>query len=115
MRPIRKAPLLALVGALASGFALAGSPASADRDGGAAYVWNKAVTGGGGGYVPGIVFNAKEPGLAFARTDIGGAYRWDQRTGRWIQLLDGTSADNWNLSGVESVATDPVNPNRLVL
>jgi xyloglucan-specific exo-beta-1,4-glucanase len=115
MRPIRKALLLALVGALASGFALAGSPASAERGDGSSYVWHKAVTGGGGGYVPGIVFNAKEPGLAFARTDIGGAYRWDQRTGRWIQLLDGTSADNWNLSGVESIATDPVNPDRLVL
>jgi photosystem II stability/assembly factor-like uncharacterized protein len=112
---MRRALLLAL--ALVSGFALTGATASADREGGAGgpYVWHNAVTGGGGGYVPGIVFNAKEPGLAFARTDIGGAYRWDRRSGRWTQLLNGTSADNWNLSGVESVATDPVDPNRLVL
>jgi photosystem II stability/assembly factor-like uncharacterized protein len=110
---MRRALLLALAGTLASSFALAGT-ASAER-GGAPYSWHSAATGGGGGYVPGIVFNAKQPGLAFARTDIGGAYRWDQRSGRWIQLLNGTSADNWNLSGVESVATDPVNPNRLVL
>lgn len=115
MRPIPRALLLAL--ALVSGLATTGATASAERDGGAGvpYVWHDAVTGGGGGYVPGIVFNAREPGLAFARTDIGGAYRWDQRSGRWIQLLNGTSADDWNLSGVESVATDPLNPNRLVL
>jgi xyloglucan-specific exo-beta-1,4-glucanase len=117
MRSMRRALLLALAAALAGSFALAGGTASAEREVGASapYVWHNAATGGGGGYVPGIVFNAKQPGLAFARTDIGGAYRWDQRTGRWIQLLNGTSADNWNLSGVESVATDPVNPNRLVL
>ena len=117
MRAMRRALLLALAGVLASGAALAGVPASAEREGGGAapYVWHDAVTGGGGGYVPGIVFNPKQPGLAFARTDIGGAYRLDQRTGRWIQLLNGTSADNWNLSGVESVATDPVDPNRLLL
>src|SRR5215472_9479689 len=115
MRPMARALLLAL--ALLSGLAMTGATASAEREGGAGapYVWHDAVTGGGGGYVPGIVFNAKQPGLAFARTDIGGAYRWDQRSGRWIQLLNGTSADNWNLSGVESIATDPVNPNRLVL
>src|SRR5215472_17998315 len=115
MRSMRRALLLALAAVVAGSFALAGGTASAERDSTGPYVWSTAATGGGGGYVPGIVFNASEPGLAFARTDIGGAYRWDQRGGRWIQLLNGTSADNWNLSGVESVATDPVNPNRLVL
>ncbi len=39
----------------------------------------------------------------------------DGRQGRWVQLLNWVSADNWNLSGVESLATDPVDPNRLVL
>ena len=67
----------------------------------------------GGGYVPGIVFNTSEPDLVYARTDIGGAYRWNPSTGRWVPLLDWIGFDDWNLTGVDSLATDPVDPNRL--
>ena len=67
----------------------------------------------GGGYVPGIVFNTSEPDLVYARTDIGGAYRWNPSTNRWVPLLDWIGFDDWNLTGVDSVATDPVDPNRL--
>jgi hypothetical protein len=67
----------------------------------------------GGGYVPGIVFNTKEPGLVYARTDIGGAYRLDRRTQRWIPLLDWVGWDNWGLAGVDSLATDPVDPDNV--
>src|SRR5262249_46402520 len=69
----------------------------------------------GGGFVPGIVFNTAEPNLIYARTDIGGAYRWNQSTGRWIPLLDWVSFDEWNLMGIDSLATDPVDPNRVYL
>ncbi len=69
----------------------------------------------GGGFVPGIVFNQSQPNLVFARTDIGGAYRLDPATNRWIPLLDWVSWDDWNLTGVVSLATDPVDANRLYL
>jgi photosystem II stability/assembly factor-like uncharacterized protein len=115
MRSTRRGLLVALAVVVAGSFGLTGVTATAERDNRAPMVWGNVSTGGGGGYVPGIVFNTKQPNLAYARTDIGGAYRWDQRTGRWVQLLNWVSADNWNLSGVESIATDPVNPNRLVL
>src|SRR5947209_15970543 len=79
------------------------------------YTFKNVVTGGGGGYVPNIIFNTKQQGLIYARTDIGGAYRWNAATSSWIPLLDFTSPADWNLMGVESIATDPVDPNRLVI
>ncbi len=77
-----------------------------------AYTWRN-VTIHGGGYVPGIVFNTKEPNLIYARTDIGGAYRWDENSQRWIPLMDFINRNDWNLMGVDTLATDPVEPNRL--
>jgi hypothetical protein len=79
-----------------------------------AYTWRN-VEIVGGGFVPGIVFNTGEEGLVYARTDIGGAYRLDEETSRWIPLLDWVGWDDWNLTGVDSLATDPVEPNRLYL
>ena len=79
------------------------------------YRFNNVVIGGGGGFIPGIVFSTKEPGLVYARTDIGGAYRFDPGSGRWIALLDWIGFPDWNLSGVESIAIDPQNPQRVFL
>ncbi len=72
------------------------------------YVW-KNVTVGGGGFVPGIVFSRAEKGLAYVRTDIGGAYRWDAARAKWIALEDGIAEGNY--LGVESIAPDPVDAN----
>ena len=80
----------------------------------ASYTWRN-VEIVGGGYVPGIVFNPSEPDLIYARTDIGGAYRWNPGTNRWVPLLDWLGFDDWNLTGVDSLATDPVDPNRLYI
>jgi xyloglucan-specific exo-beta-1,4-glucanase len=67
----------------------------------------------GGGFVPGIVFNRTERDLIYARTDIGGAYRWNRFTGRWVPLLDWVGWDDWGYNGVVSLASDPVEPNRV--
>ncbi|MFC7328704.1 WD40/YVTN/BNR-like repeat-containing protein [Marinactinospora rubrisoli] len=76
------------------------------------YQWNN-VEIVGGGFVPGIVFNQSEPDLVYARTDIGGAYRLDPGTGRWIPLLDWIGWDDWNLTGIAGLATDPVDTDRV--
>jgi hypothetical protein len=76
------------------------------------YTWRN-VEIVGGGFVPGIVFNQREPGLVYARTDIGGAYRWNRANNRWIPLLDWVGWDRWGYSGVVSLATDAVDPDRL--
>ncbi|MFI7543942.1 cellulose binding domain-containing protein [Actinoplanes sp. NPDC049599] len=89
---------------------------SADRAATAAavepYSW-KNVRIDGGGFVPGLIFNRKEKNLIYARTDIGGAYRWNQAGQSWVPLLDWVGQDNWGYNGVTSIATDPVNPDRV--
>ncbi|HET8842167.1 MAG TPA: xyloglucanase, partial [Ktedonobacteraceae bacterium] len=80
-----------------------------------AYTWKNVVTGGGGGFVDDVIFNQKQRDLIYARTDIGGAYRWNPTTSSWTQLLNWVSPDQWNMTGVESLATDPVDPTRLYI
>ncbi|KAF8203099.1 hypothetical protein BJ912DRAFT_842191 [Pholiota molesta] len=79
-----------------------------------AYTWKNVKIGGGGGFVPGIVFNPTQKGLAFARTDIGGAYKLNSDDS-WTPLLDFADNTRWNYWGVDALATDPVQPNRLYL
>ncbi|MFF7097843.1 1,4-beta-glucanase [Streptomyces rubradiris] len=79
-----------------------------------AYRWRTAVIGGTG-FVTGLLFHPATPGLAYARTDIGGAYRWDRDTDRWTPLTDHLGWDDWNLLGVEALAVDPAHPDRLYL
>ncbi|WP_299538407.1 exo-alpha-sialidase [uncultured Streptomyces sp.] len=76
--------------------------------------WRTAAIGGTG-FVTGILFHPSVKGLAYARTDIGGAYRWDDRTARWTALTDHLGWDDWNLLGVEAMAVDPSHPDRLYL
>jgi len=78
------------------------------------YRWKNAQVVGGG-YVTGLVFNQREKGLLYARTDMGGAYRWDTAAEQWIPLTDWIGEKDWNLLGIDSLATDPVDPKRLYL
>src|SRR5678816_4201889 len=69
----------------------------------------------GGGFIPGVVYSRATPGLVYARTDIGGAYRLDTATGKWIPLTDALGWDDWNLTGIVSIAADPSDANRVYL
>ncbi len=75
------------------------------------YTWGN-VAIGGGGYVTGMEYNPKEEGLVYARTDIGGLYR-RKKDGHWQAITDFLGADDWNAIGIETMATDPVEPNRI--
>jgi hypothetical protein len=82
------------------------------RAGDSPYQW-QSVPFGGGGYVPGYVYHPKQPNLLYARTDVGGMYRYDYGAGRWIQLLDHLGRDDGDLSGVLSIALDPNDPSKV--
>jgi xyloglucan-specific exo-beta-1,4-glucanase len=66
---------------------------------------------GGGGYVTGLIVHPANPNVVYARTDVGGAYRWEAATSSWTPLTDWISVGNVNLYGIESLALDPVDTN----
>lgn len=101
--------LLALVaGSLASIFPLTVNGQTEN------YSWNS-VAIGGGGFVSGITTSKTEPGLLYARTDVGGAYRWDDVNGKWVPLMDWVSENELGFLGVESIAIDPVEANKVYM
>ncbi|MFC8240629.1 cellulose binding domain-containing protein [Streptomyces chartreusis] len=115
---MRRTRVLTAVLALAAGL-LAGAPPALGADAAKdvsitadTYTWKNARVDGGG-FVPGIVFNRKERNLAYARTDIGGAYRWQQSSKTWTPLLDSVGWDDWGHTGVVSLASDSVDPDRV--
>ncbi|MEV6617902.1 cellulose binding domain-containing protein [Streptomyces sp. NPDC051051] len=115
---MRRTRVLTAALALAAGL-LAGTPPAVAADSAPpaplaaeSYTWKNARIDGGG-FVPGIVFNRKEKNLAYARTDIGGAYRWQQSSRTWTPLLDSVGWEKWGHTGVVSLASDSVDPNRV--
>lgn len=78
------------------------------------YNW-KSVQIVGGGFVDGFAFSPTVKGLCYCRTDIGGAYRRDPGSSRWVPLMDWVPDSEVNLMGVESFAIDPSDPNRVYL
>ncbi|HYC86624.1 MAG TPA: BACON domain-containing carbohydrate-binding protein [Chryseosolibacter sp.] len=78
------------------------------------YNWNN-VAMGGGGFVSAIIPSTSQANLYYARTDVGGAYRWDASGAKWTPLLDWTSEDELSYSGVESLALDPNASNKVYM
>lgn len=75
----------------------------------------KPIRMGGGGYVTGIITCPTEKNLIYARTDVGGAYRWNETDKSWTPLLDWINDEQWTLLGVESMAIDPQSPNKVYM
>ena len=63
---------------------------------------------GGGGFVSGIV-TGKD--VMYARTDVGGAYRYNYDTESWEQLLAFVSDADRGLLSVDAMAIDPTDDN----
>lgn len=99
MKLFNAVPLLAAALALSAHAALPPSTS---------YTWDS-VAIGGGGFVSALIPAKSESGVAYARTDVGGAYRWDKAAGRWQPMLDWVSENETGYLGVESLAVDPKN------
>ncbi len=78
------------------------------------YLWNN-VTIGGGGFVTGVFFSPIEQNVMYARTDVGGAYRWNESSKSWISMMDWVNADERGLLGIEALAIDPSQPGRVYM
>jgi len=76
--------------------------------------WHNVVVGGGG-FISGIVYHPAVPGLAYLRTDMGGAYRLDPGADTWRPITDSIERADADFLGVLSLAVDAENPDRVVL
>lgn len=76
---------------------------------GTSYRWQN-VAIGGGGYVTGLAIHPTEPNLIYIRTDVGGAYRWEQKEQKWMPLMEMFNLNNRSLFGIASLAIDRNHP-----
>lgn len=104
---------VAIVAALPSSVQASGAPVERQSaSASVAYDW-QGVRVGGGGFTPGIIFSPVEQGLAWLRSDMGGAYRWDAAMQRWLPLMDHVSEGSF--MGIESLAADPLDAGTVYL
>jgi photosystem II stability/assembly factor-like uncharacterized protein len=70
------------------------------------------LTIGGGGFVSGLI-SVPTTGLKYARTDVGGAYKWEPADCSWHQLFDFVTPGDKGLLSVDGIAADPNDANSL--
>jgi len=68
---------------------------------------------GGGGYVTSVIGCPTEANLFYAKTDVGGVFRWQEASQSWKQLFAWVANNQTSYLGVEAVAIDPQLPNKL--
>jgi photosystem II stability/assembly factor-like uncharacterized protein len=76
------------------------------------YEWSN-VKIGAGGFVTGIVIHPKAADIVYARTDVGGLFRWNPANQTWQQLLRADNVPRETPINIESVAIAPSDPNIL--
>lgn len=69
----------------------------------------------GGGYVTGFIFHEKKQGVLYARTDIGGMYRFDYTSKRWTSLINHVTMEDLSETFPIAAALDDTHPERLYI
>lgn len=72
------------------------------------------VAMGGGGFVSGV-FATSQDGLYYARTDVGGAYRYNKDTQLWESMSYGVSEEDQGFLGIAALAFGEKDPNRVYM
>ena len=72
------------------------------------------VAMGGGGFVSGV-FSTSEQGLYYARTDVGGAYRYNKDTQKWESMSYDISEEDRGLLGIDGLAFGEKDPNKVYM
>ena len=72
------------------------------------------VAMGGGGFVSGV-FATSEQGLYYARTDVGGAYRYNKDTQKWEAMSYDISEEDRGLLGIDGLAFGEKDPNKVYM
>lgn len=78
------------------------------------YTW-RSVIAGGGGFIDGIIFHPKEKNLIYLRTDMGGAYRWNQKEKKWMPITDMFGRNDADNLGILSLALDINDANKVYM
>ncbi len=69
----------------------------------------------GGGYVTGFAYHMKQPGILYARTDIGGTYRFDYENKKWNSLIEHVTGEDLSETFPIAIALDDKYPERLYI
>ena len=69
----------------------------------------------GGGYVTGFAFHPQKAGVFYARTDIGGVYRFEEEKQCWKSLIDHVTMDDLSETYPTAIALDEHHPEKLYI
>ncbi|MBQ8823029.1 MAG: endoglucanase [Lachnospiraceae bacterium] len=69
----------------------------------------------GGGYVTGIMYHPKKKDVLYARTDIGGTYRFDFEKNRWKSLIEHVTGEHLEETYPIALGLDESHPERLYI
>ena len=68
---------------------------------------------GGGGYVCSVIESITEENVFYAKTDVGGVFRWIESTKSWKPLHEWLGPGQTSYMGTEAFAIDPNAPNKV--
>lgn len=69
----------------------------------------------GGGYVTGLIYHQTQPGILYARTDIGGSYRFNTEEKKWESLINHVTHEDLAETYPIALALDDKYPERLYI